>query len=129
MAVDDHRYAEDRWSAVLSNVLQSPRHRMRLVRDPERATELWGFCEGGRAFLRVLNALAHRVGEDPIQQGADRFLAAYVRNPEPMNRLAEQLGRTCRLPELPKAIDEIAKGLGYRAGRAVDVKLAIRPRR
>lgn len=112
----DHRYAEDRWARVLSAVLQDERRRLALIRDPERAAEVWGFCEGGRAFLRVLAAVVDRLGEQTMQRLFDTFLELYRQVPELVLAAVGFLVQLSRGSGTGPTLDRLAAGMGYRAG-------------
>ncbi len=115
MPVGSHRFAEERWSGVFGEVLRSPRRRIRLVREPERAGAVWGFCEGGVAFLRLLNALAALYGEAPIQRYTDDFLGLYSRQPDSIAACVGLIAESLAKDEVASNLNWLAVGLGYSA--------------
>ena len=111
MAVGDHRYFEDRWRSVLINALQSPRDRIKLVRDPQRAADIWGFCGGGLAFLRILSSVESFCGEEEFQRGIDRFLATLERFPGETLAVANGVARIMHKLDTSGALKQVADKL------------------
>lgn len=92
----DHRYVEDRWRAVLVKIIQTPRHRIRLVRRAQHSAEIWGFCKGGLAFLRILGVVEAQCGEKKFQRGVDKCLATMAKHPGASLAAANIVARVMR---------------------------------
>jgi hypothetical protein len=119
MAIGDHRYSQGRWRSVLVRILLSRERRIRLLRNPEHAAEVWGFCPAGRGFLRIVNALAARHGEEAIQGCVDRFLAILQQRPESVMPLFGACAVSMRDPRAAALLEQIAQHLGYVAPKQV----------
>ncbi len=113
MAIGDHRYSEERWLGVLAKILLDRHRRFELVTDPELAAERWGFCKGGRAFLRLLNVVADRTGEEPMQRVVDQYLDWLQRNPKQSLAISAIAIKLLLRPNIARSLDRAAIKMGY----------------